>query len=130
MIRAPPGFTRTDTLFPYTTLFRSRTAASHALADRDRGNAAGRNRQDGEGFPSTLVPARKCGDRGGGRCRSAPDGGADRTLFRRLEGQGQTGSRARFRRPQGTAGRGPGPSAGGEDRKGVGWGKGVSVRVE
>src|SRR3546814_1601081 len=91
MIRAPPGFTRTDTLFPYTTLFRSRTAASHALADRDRGNAAGRNRQDGEGFPSTLVPARKCGDRGGGRCRSAPDGGADRTLFRRLEGQGQTG---------------------------------------
>src|SRR3546814_20455138 len=24
MIRAPPRFTRTDTLFPYTTLFRSR----------------------------------------------------------------------------------------------------------
>src|SRR3546814_16977485 len=23
MIRVPPGFTRTDTLFPYTTLFRS-----------------------------------------------------------------------------------------------------------
>src|SRR3546814_5726261 len=25
MIRRPPGSTRTDTLFPYTTLFRSRT---------------------------------------------------------------------------------------------------------
>src|SRR3546814_12868616 len=28
MIRRPPGLTRTDTLFPYTTLFRS--AAEHA----------------------------------------------------------------------------------------------------
>src|SRR3546814_4385684 len=27
MIRLPPGSTRTDTLFPYTTLFRSRKAA-------------------------------------------------------------------------------------------------------
>src|SRR3546814_6840623 len=27
MIRRPPGSTRTDTLFPYTTLFRSRNAA-------------------------------------------------------------------------------------------------------
>src|SRR3546814_17028279 len=26
MIRRPPGFTRTDTLFPYTPLFRSRFA--------------------------------------------------------------------------------------------------------
>src|SRR3546814_5404432 len=26
MIRRPPGSTRTDTLFPYTTLFRSRTS--------------------------------------------------------------------------------------------------------
>src|SRR3546814_14201524 len=34
MIRRPPRSTRTDTLFPYTTLFRSgvaRLAASHAL---------------------------------------------------------------------------------------------------
>src|SRR3546814_3970707 len=30
MIRRPPGSTRTDTLFPYTTLFRSRLAASAA----------------------------------------------------------------------------------------------------
>src|SRR3546814_9366094 len=30
MIRRPPGSTLTDTLFPYTTLFRSRAAASTA----------------------------------------------------------------------------------------------------
>src|SRR3546814_20505512 len=34
MIRRPPGSTRTDTLFPYTTLFRS-----HQI---DAGDAAGR----------------------------------------------------------------------------------------
>src|SRR3546814_14187757 len=31
MIRRPPRSTRTDTLFPYTTLFRSRTAATLEL---------------------------------------------------------------------------------------------------
>src|SRR3546814_5555400 len=41
MIRRPPRSTRTDTLFPYTTLFRSRLAAlgasaqSWRLVDRD-----------------------------------------------------------------------------------------------
>src|SRR3546814_19903250 len=35
MIRRPPRSTRTDTLFPYTTLFRSRkNAAEVAVADR------------------------------------------------------------------------------------------------
>src|SRR3546814_3100234 len=33
MIRRPPRSTRTDTLFPYTTLFRSRTVG--AIDDRD-----------------------------------------------------------------------------------------------
>src|SRR3546814_5362455 len=32
MIRRPPRSTRTDTLFPYTTLFRSRTYSSRAFA--------------------------------------------------------------------------------------------------
>src|SRR3546814_11659017 len=32
MIRRPPRSTRTDTLFPYTTLFRSRTSASWAAS--------------------------------------------------------------------------------------------------
>src|SRR3546814_6241270 len=36
MIRRPPRSTRTDTLFPYTTLFRSRRAA-HDLFGRRRG---------------------------------------------------------------------------------------------
>src|SRR3546814_13006801 len=38
MIRRPPRSTRTDTLFPYTTLFRSRLAkqASDELLDRHR----------------------------------------------------------------------------------------------
>src|SRR3546814_18361042 len=39
MIRRPPRSTRTDTLFPYTTLFRSPTVAT--LARLDGGNPAG-----------------------------------------------------------------------------------------
>src|SRR3546814_4700924 len=34
MIRLPPRSTRTDTLFPYTTLFRSASLSVLALADR------------------------------------------------------------------------------------------------
>src|SRR3546814_17168687 len=34
MIRRPPRSTRTDTLFPYTTLFRSRAALDDADAER------------------------------------------------------------------------------------------------
>src|SRR3546814_5047648 len=37
MIRRPPRSTRTDTLFPYTTLFRSARAA-HVRRDRDPGH--------------------------------------------------------------------------------------------
>src|SRR3546814_5576325 len=33
MIRRPPRSTRTDTLFPYTTLFRSRGAAAAAISN-------------------------------------------------------------------------------------------------
>src|SRR3546814_3099432 len=34
MIRRPPRSTRTDTLFPYTTLFRSPDRAGHRALDR------------------------------------------------------------------------------------------------
>src|SRR3546814_1383540 len=34
MIRRPPRSTRTDTLFPYTTLFRSSTRPRHDQSDR------------------------------------------------------------------------------------------------
>src|SRR3546814_3115161 len=36
MIRRPPRSTRTDTLFPYTTLFRSRPAGPPGPPDRRR----------------------------------------------------------------------------------------------
>src|SRR3546814_2685572 len=40
MIRRPPISTRTDTRFPYTTLFRS--GLQHTVGRRDRGGGAGR----------------------------------------------------------------------------------------
>src|SRR3546814_2069098 len=43
MIRRPPRSTRTDTLFPYTTLFRSPSARSAPRASR-RSGFAGANR--------------------------------------------------------------------------------------
>src|SRR3546814_8496093 len=85
MIRRPPRSTRTDTLFPYTTLFRS--GARPALRDRrveDRARAglAGggelcqRAREDGRlvsrqslvvgADPRRALCRRPAGDRGGG----------------------------------------------------------------
>src|SRR3546814_7804383 len=75
MIRRPPRSTRTDTLFPYTTLFRSirhshqRHASSHsipgrvdhAFADLDRGVAGG-----GRGL---VLPRRHLAARCDGRLR-------------------------------------------------------------
>src|SRR3546814_10259648 len=58
MIRRPPRSTRTDTLFPYTTLFRSlclcpeRAARPRAVEPDDRG--AGRWRADGRGGHPAL----------------------------------------------------------------------------
>src|SRR3546814_8086272 len=55
MIRRPPRSTRTDTLFPYTTLFRSqRCVLHHALrrAARRRRCAGGRGGIAGRGFRS------------------------------------------------------------------------------
>src|SRR3546814_3988391 len=44
MIRRPPRSTRTDTLFPYTTLFRSRRSARRAGLPRWPGRAVARLR--------------------------------------------------------------------------------------
>src|SRR3546814_18922042 len=54
MIRRPPRSTRTDTLFPYTTLFRS-----YALAARGRpqGGARRRQRYGGQGRGLFRQPA-------------------------------------------------------------------------
>src|SRR3546814_7692216 len=42
MIRRPPRSTRIDTLFPYTTLFRSASVRPHDVPGRDRVVAADR----------------------------------------------------------------------------------------
>src|SRR3546814_16266061 len=49
MIRRPPRSTRTDTLFPYTTLFRSRNAARQS--DRPRADGEARRQGDGRSGP-------------------------------------------------------------------------------
>src|SRR3546814_16330185 len=58
MIRRPPRSTRTDTLFPYTTLFRS---ISRPLRDRSEGRTdRDRNRREvnGKGLEMNTVPLR------------------------------------------------------------------------
>src|SRR3546814_3268678 len=55
MIRRPPRSTRSDTLFPYTTLFRSHYAADPAGPIRDWRSGASSAR-----YPST--PHRECAD--------------------------------------------------------------------
>src|SRR3546814_16449059 len=72
MIRRPPRSTRTDTLFPYTTLFRSRRALEERVTDRlpqrakapadgwmaylerPRGAAEGAGSHDGKKYPDVA----------------------------------------------------------------------------
>src|SRR3546814_7274995 len=58
-IRRPPRATRTDTLFPYTTLFRSDVVAAHRAAARRGVAAAGRGGAAGDrlGLAGYLVVA-------------------------------------------------------------------------
>src|SRR3546814_19176625 len=57
MIRRPPRSTRTDTLFPYTTLFRSPVRAPAAGA-----RLSGRARRRGDHIP--ILPWQPLGDHG------------------------------------------------------------------
>src|SRR6056297_2188969 len=72
MIRRPPRSTRTDTLFPYTTLFRSprhprlRGTARPVIGLR-RDRVPGRGRRLGRGADPRGVPALGRGDPGA-RC--------------------------------------------------------------
>src|SRR3546814_8379673 len=53
MIRRPPRSTRTDTLFPYTTLFRSASVALvGGRARAIKGNIVERGRESDQGRPS------------------------------------------------------------------------------
>src|SRR3546814_16446004 len=56
MIRRPPRSTRTDTLFPYTTLFRSRRAAESRRCAARLGNRA-----DGRSCLREPAARRSCG---------------------------------------------------------------------
>src|SRR3546814_10796972 len=51
MIRRPPRSTRTDTLFPYTTLFRSLSDALPGKLRRSRGRGFKASSEDGAGRP-------------------------------------------------------------------------------
>src|SRR3546814_18489608 len=59
MIRRPPRSTRTDTLFPYTTLFRSSAGTGVLLARRVR---LGRAAQRDQRFPAFPDRDRRCAD--------------------------------------------------------------------
>src|SRR3546814_11218353 len=76
MIRRPPRSTRTDTLFPYTTLFRSQlhalAAVAHLCLHRSVGPRSGPPPLDvsggavGSGDGAVVVDRYDPGDRGGG----------------------------------------------------------------
>src|SRR3546814_13604682 len=61
MIRRPPRSTRTDTLFPYTTLFRSFHRSRRGRPDPPAGRAPGRPARDPE--PQGVPPGRHDRDR-------------------------------------------------------------------
>src|SRR3546814_10004732 len=89
MIRRPPRSTRTDTLFPYTTLFRSRPAGRPGRPRR-RAHAAGQGAGQGHG--------RKGQERGEAgevrRQRAAGGGRAGAPAPGRLEQQARGAHRA------------------------------------
>src|SRR3546814_14235946 len=78
MIRRPPRSTRTDTLLPYTTLFRSRPAAS-AIAARER-----RRRGD---RPGLRAAAARLGEPAGAQERAAGCVDQQRARHRRQIGR-------------------------------------------
>src|SRR3546814_2270636 len=55
MVRRPPRITRTDTLFPYTTLFRASTGAFRFSANNQEGVG---NRQAASGGRCTIAPGK------------------------------------------------------------------------
>src|SRR3546814_5243455 len=88
MIRRPPRATRTDTLFPYTTLFRSERARgggglAHAVRDASRADAApwrdgAAAGDDGRGRAGSA-DGRRDGVRGVHAVRGGAEGRGDRS---------------------------------------------------
>src|SRR3546814_12950810 len=99
MIRRPPRSTRTDTLFPYTTLFRSWRSAAwrrHRRRDRarplDRSDALCRAARPGQGFPDRVADADRWRPHDNRARTDAADDriaapGNARNLFRMEEGE-------------------------------------------
>src|SRR3546814_3958804 len=96
MIRRPPRSTRTDTLFPYTTLFRSLDADFPAA----RASIAGRLEQDdaviGAFAPNAPVPAEPEGIVFVGDVAEIGDGDDDELMAGRLLERGEFGIERRF----------------------------------
>src|SRR3546814_11842918 len=63
MIRRPPRSTRTDTLFPYTTLFRSADVAVEAHHGGHLGAGCGHRHEEGRDAPGASRRPPAVGDR-------------------------------------------------------------------
>src|SRR3546814_10428565 len=63
IVRRPPRFKRTDTLFPYTPLFRSLAGAADRAAGRAGRSVAGRRAHAAGGRPGAGTPHRRGLDR-------------------------------------------------------------------
>src|SRR3546814_9579669 len=64
MIRRPPRSTRTDTLFPYTTLFRSPVPGDQCCSGAIESLAASRNNQDRSTRPHQQIADQRRGATG------------------------------------------------------------------
>src|SRR3546814_1696646 len=87
MIRPPPSSTRTDTLFPYTTLFRS---LRDAQAGDDPGKDAGRGHDDQDGRRHADRPQDQWPEVGYREFLVDKDGNQDRYDHRHTSGLGRS----------------------------------------
>src|SRR3546814_15687011 len=131
MIRRPPRSTRTDTLFPYTTLFRSRLARLHRRRDQAARHAPadlpGAQHAARQAAREPLEKARQPAALGSG----AQHGDLSLSSIQAVIPDKRAYASA-IRDPCQRPGAKPnhGPSGQARDRKSVVSGKGVSVRVD
>src|SRR3546814_2845971 len=84
MDRRPPRSTRTDTLFPYTTLFRSQQCAGRGKTSRDLQTPV--DRDDLTRHPSELRTGERCDPLADiGRHAAAPERDSPALMFRSEE---------------------------------------------
>src|SRR3546814_3596238 len=82
MIRRPPRATRTDTLFPYTTLFRSEEPPREREEDEAGGDDDAKDEQDFHdpylGLPERIASGKPVGGEIGGKRAAIDPRGAER----------------------------------------------------